>query len=78
VPTRRSHISRNRTLLILLGILLAFLLTLNAGTFYSANNLLPEEKSLEELNNPSDVNGTIDKAGTELIQILTKKITSLK
>ena len=42
MPTKRSNTNRNRTLLILLGIILACLLTLNARSFYAAEALTPK------------------------------------
>ena len=78
MPTNRSKISTNKTLLILLGILLACLLTLNARSFYSADSLsFPKSTSIS---GPTDKNVTdfIDKIGVTSIRNFIKKVSSLK
>ncbi len=45
---KKSKRSRNQILLILLGIMLAFVLTLNAKSFYSTNVLTPNESTSTE------------------------------
>jgi len=55
MPTNRSNISLNRTLIILLGIILACLLTLNAKSFYSAETLSFPEKRVKTLDNNASV-----------------------
>ena len=64
----------NKTLLILLGILLACLITLNAKSLYSADLLNPTKSSQIEKATPRTL---IDKLGTVSLASFTKKITSL-
>ncbi|MEM6830123.1 MAG: hypothetical protein AAF551_06375 [Bacteroidota bacterium] len=41
VSTNQRNTNRNKTLIILLGIILAFLLTLNAKSFYKVSGVVP-------------------------------------
>ncbi len=76
MATNRTNIRFNRTLLILLGILLACLLTLNAKSLYSAD-------LLSDPTNTSTVDKTSPKTFFDKIEAInfksfTKKISSLK
>lgn len=78
MPTKRTKLSINRTLLILLGIILACLLTLNASSFYSAETLsFPKTTKMEsiEKNVRTDL---IEKIGAHSIKNFLEKVTSLK
>lgn len=78
MPTKRTKLSINKTLLILLGIILACLLTLNASSFYSAETLsFPKTTKMEsiEKNVKTDL---IEKIGANSIKTFLEKVTSLK
>ena len=77
MPTNRSNMSINRTLLILLGIILACILTINARSFYSAESLtLPKpNQSIIDKNASLDV---IEKTGNSALKKFAEKIASLK
>ncbi len=71
----RTNIKLNRTLLILLGILLACLLTLNAKSLYSAD-LLSEPTNIPTADTKAPKT-LIDKIGTISLGKISKKISSL-
>lgn len=78
MPTNRSKISVNRTLLILLGIILACLLTLNARSFYSAETLsLPKKTPGEAIDKkaPAELIGKISSAS---FHNFVEKVSTLK
>ena len=75
MSTNRTNIKFNRTLLILLGILLACLLTLNAKSLYSADLLSnPTKTNTVETIEPQTLLDQISKISFKEIH---KKITSL-
>ncbi|MEQ9402937.1 MAG: hypothetical protein RIM99_05075 [Cyclobacteriaceae bacterium] len=77
VGSKKTHTNRNRTLIILLGILLAFILTLNArATFLSENFLTPDENQ-PVIEKPTDLEGKALIAGG-FIKTLAEKFTYLK
>ena len=77
MPKSQPTKSINRTLLILLGIILAFLLTINAKSFYSAESLsFPRQISL-----PVDKNvsvGFLEKIDGAAASSFLEKLASLK
>lgn len=75
MPTNRTHIKFNRTLLILLGILLACLLTLNAKSLYSAD-LLSSPAKIKTVDSTSPKT-LLDQIGKISFKEIHKKITSL-
>ncbi len=76
MATNRTNIKLNRTLLILLGILLACLLTLNAKSLYSADLLSdPTNISTADKTSPKTF---LDKIESINFLDFTKKISSLK
>lgn len=74
MSVNRTHISKTRTLLIILGIVLAFLLTLNASSLFTADIPSKKEEIQEKLDSPSNLNGKIEKAGIGFIQIYLKNL----
>lgn len=74
MATNRTNIRLNKTLLILLGILLACLITLNAQSLYSADTLTPTNASQVDKPTPKTL---FDQLGTIRFTSLTKKISSL-
>ncbi len=81
MSVNRTPISRTRTLLIILGIVLAFILTWNASSLFSAENSLKMKDRKEKLNSPtkpSGMNGKIESAGLSFVHILMEKFTTLK
>jgi hypothetical protein len=76
MPTARTKINLQRTLLIVLGIILAFILTLNAKTLYSSESLIgPKSNSIEKgipASTPSK------KTGMMLLHGFVEKLSSLK
>lgn len=75
MATNRTHIKLSRTLLIVLGIILACLLTLNAKSLYSADLLSePTNTPTVDANPPKTI---IDKIGSISLKNLPKKISSL-
>lgn len=75
MATNRTNIKLSRTLLILLGILLACLLTLNAKSLYSAD-LLSEPTSIPTADTKSPKT-LIDKIGSISFENFPKKISYL-
>lgn len=75
MATNRTNIKLSRTLLILLGILLACLLTLNAKSLYSAD-LLSEPTNIPTVDTKSPKT-FLDKIGTISFKNFPKKISSL-
>ncbi|WP_420576059.1 hypothetical protein [Ekhidna sp.] len=75
MATNRTHSRLNRTLLILLGIILACLLTLNAKSLYSAD-LLSEPTKMQNLDAKTSKT-FLDKIGKISFKDFHKKITSL-
>jgi len=73
MPTKRSNISRNRTLLILLGIILACLLTFNARSFYLAEALPPSKVPDTHAQTRDKNTSLIEKIDFSSIKSLTKK-----
>lgn len=76
MAANRTNIRLNKTLLILLGILLACLLTLNAKSLYTADLLSTPTKAPEVNTSPSKT--LIDKIGMISFTTFHKKISSLK
>lgn len=74
----KTKTNRNRTLLIILGILLAFLLTLNASSFYSAEIIPSKEIELKPSESPTKLHGKASAKGLHFIKIFAEKFTSLK
>lgn len=74
VPTNRTNNKRNQTLLILIGILLACILTLNASAFYSAENFQPKEKEVMAIEKPQELSGKILSASVGFFKSFAKKI----
>jgi len=62
-----------KTLLIVLGIIIAYLLSTNSDLFYSANIL--KNKQINSVNNP--IKESIGKKGVGILKIFSEKITSL-
>ncbi len=75
MATNRTNIKLSRTLLILLGILLACLLTLNAKSLYSAD-LLSEPTTIPAADAKSPKT-FMDKIGSINFKNIPKKISSL-
>ncbi|MEP2950934.1 MAG: hypothetical protein ABJO91_13035 [Ekhidna sp.] len=76
MATNRPNIKFNRTLLILLGILLACLLTLNAQSMYSTDLLsAPTTPTSVEQSAPKTI---IEQIGKISFDSFIKKISSLK
>jgi hypothetical protein len=76
MPTARTKINRQRTLLILLGIALAILLTFNAKFLSSSeSHLNPNSNKVIDKVLPTDASAK--QAGMILIQDFTKKLSSL-
>jgi hypothetical protein len=76
MTTNRTHTKLQRTLLILLGILIACLLTLNVGDFYSHNSLhAPVLKDTQTPYKNPDVLGRLLTRGMTQFR---EKISSLK
>ena len=80
MATNQRNISLNRTLLILLGVLLAFLLTINAKPFYSADLLTTpgDENNTTAKVNPETPKIIIDQIGKISFENFIKKVTTLK
>ena len=78
VSIKKTHINRNRTFLIILGIILACILTLDANAFYSTYNFLPKETSVNKLEESKDLDGKVYTARLNFIKTLTEKFTSLR
>jgi len=76
MSTNRSHTKLSRTLLILLGILLACLLTLNARSPYSAD--LISKTTNDQVAKPADSKTILDQIGKISFEEIHKKISSLK
>ena len=77
MATNRSNISVNRTLLILLGILLACVLMLNAQPIRTADLLSdPTKKSTPAIDVPTPKT-FIDKMGSNGLKDFIKKVSSL-
>ena len=76
MATNRTNIKLSRTLLILLGILLACLLTFNAKSLYSVDLLSEPTKSIPTADQKSPET-FIDKIGTISFKSFHKKISSL-
>lgn len=74
MPTNRPNINRNQTLLILLGILLACLLTFNATASHSTGALLPKEKGIKAIEKPMELNGKIHSATVGFIKSFAKNL----
>ena len=77
MPTNRSKISLNRTLLIVLGIILACLLTLNARSFYSAESLSFPKSSITVPNDKKVESGLVE-IGKHSFRNIIEKVSSLK
>jgi len=77
VPNR-TPISRTRTLLIILGIVLAFILTLNASSLFTAGLIPAKKETPVQVKSPTDLNGKIEKAGVGFVHFLAEKFTTLK
>ena len=76
MPTNRSKISINRTLLILLGIILACLLTINAKSVTTESFSLPNQgQSILDKNAGVAV---LEEAGEAALDRIAEKISSLK
>ena len=77
MPTNRSNLSINRTLLIVLGIILACLLTINARSFYSAESFaLPkQDQSILDKNASLEL---IQETGKAAAMNIAEKISYLK
>ncbi len=75
MPTARTKLNLQKTLLILLGIILAVLLTFNAGSFNIAESIKSTKMIEKELPTPPI---TPNKTGMILLQNFTKKLSSLK
>jgi len=76
MPINRPNISINRTLLILLGILLACLLTINARSVSSESFSLPNQnQSLIDKNASAEL---LEKGRQLKLNRLAEKISSLK
>lgn len=78
MSVNRTPISRTRTLLIILGIVLAFILTLNASSLFSADNSLQMEDKKEKVSTPDGLNGKIEMGGIGLVHFLMEKFATLK
>ncbi len=77
MATNRSNISLNRTLLILLGILIACVLMLNAQPIHKADLLSdPTKTSTQAIDAPTPKT-LIDKMGSIRLEDFIKKISSL-
>ena len=77
MPTNRSNLSINRTLLILLGIILACLLTINARSFYSAENFALPKQNQPILDKNASLE-VIQQTGEAAVKSFAEKIASLK
>ncbi|MFK7952092.1 MAG: hypothetical protein AB8B73_04545 [Ekhidna sp.] len=75
MPTARTKSNLQKTLLILLGIILAVLLTLNAGAFSVAEKI--NKRSVIESEFPIAI-APVKKAGSIFIQDFVKELSSLK
>ena len=75
MSTNRTHSRLNRTLLIVLGIILACLLTLNAKSLYSAD-LLSEPTNMPTIDSKSPKT-FLDQIGKISFKDFHKKISSL-
>lgn len=75
MATNRTHTRFNRTLLILLGIILACLLTLNAKSLYSAD-LLSEPTNMQSVDAKTPKT-FLDQIGKISFKEFRKKISSL-
>lgn len=78
VSVNRTPISRTRTLLIILGIVLAFILTLNASSLFSADIIPTKNDTPEQVKSPQELNGKIGKAGAGFVHFLAEKLSTLK
>ncbi len=80
MSVNRTPISRTRTLLIILGIVLAFLLTLNASSLFTADNSIPtpNEDVKEDVSVPDSLTGKIEMGGIGLVHFLIEKFATLK
>ena len=74
MPTARTKLNLQRTLLILLGIILAVLLTFNAGSFNIAENIKSPKVFEKEMPAPT----VPSKTGKILMEGFVKKLSSLK
>ncbi len=77
MATNRSNISLNRTLLILLGIILACVLILNAQSVYSADLLDEPTNKANQLIDVPAPKTLLDQIGSIGIKDFIKKISSL-
>ncbi|MEM8938337.1 MAG: hypothetical protein AAGC64_03205 [Bacteroidota bacterium] len=78
MSANRSNISISRTLLILLGIILACLIALNARSFYSVENLsFPKQNQPNFLDKKASVNFLKD-ASKIALEKFGEKTSSLK
>ncbi|MEP5614026.1 MAG: hypothetical protein ABJP45_17370 [Cyclobacteriaceae bacterium] len=78
VSVNKTPISRTRTLLIILGIVLAFILTLNASSLFTAGVIPSKQETPGQVESPSDLNGKVEKAGVSFVHFLAEKFTTLK
>ncbi|MBC6401355.1 MAG: hypothetical protein GDA37_10175 [Ekhidna sp.] len=69
----RSNIKPSRTLLILLGIILACLLILNAGSFYSVERIFSNRTSVFRTSEKNTSQKLIEKIDGSLWRSFTKK-----
>lgn len=76
MPTARTKISLQKTLLILLGIILAGILTLNAKTLYSSESIITPKSNMIE--NGIPVPSSTKETGLILLQGFVKNLSSLK
>ncbi len=75
MATNRTKIRRNRTLIILLGILLACLITLNAKSLYTAESINASTK-IQTADTPSPKT-ILDQIGKISLSEIHKKVSSL-
>ncbi|MEP1095073.1 MAG: hypothetical protein ABJG78_08185 [Cyclobacteriaceae bacterium] len=78
MSVNKTPISRTRTLLIILGIVLAFILTLNASSLFTAGFVPVENETPGQVKSHGDLNGKIEKAGVGFVHFLAEKFTTLK
>ncbi len=78
MPTNKPKISLNKTLLILLGIILACILTLNAKTFYSADSLSFPNQNRPVLLNKNVKLDLLKETSKSALSKIGEKVSSLK